>query len=83
MSDEAVQARVAGRQAKAARTAWQLSVGPLQIRCIRDGADGCHAEVRGEKGWQKMGPQVRSPLVLLQVISQFDAVANALRETTK
>lgn len=33
-SDEGVRARVAGREAVARRTVWQLDIGPLRMRCI-------------------------------------------------
>src|SRR5271167_1278585 len=33
-SDSAVRARVAGREAVARRTVWQLDIGPFRMRCV-------------------------------------------------
>lgn len=34
--DAAARARVAGKDAVAARTAWALTIGGLRVRCVRD-----------------------------------------------
>ncbi len=81
--DKAMRARVDGRQKKAALVVWQLTVGPLQFRCVRNRTDSFQMETRSDKGWGKMGLPVNNPLSLLRFLASHMAVEGALRDITR
>lgn len=51
--DDAVRARVAGKEAMARRTAWLLEAGQLRVRCVRLRADSdvFVVQLRDKNGW--------------------------------
>jgi len=73
--DAGMRARVAGKQATAARKAWELEAGPARFRCLLE-ADGSYVvQARGSKGWSTQVATGTDPVELLRKLVNTPALA--------
>lgn len=54
MDEQHTHKMAAGKSAVAARTRWQLQVGPVAFRCLKN-IGGDEVQVRDAKGWKRLG----------------------------
>jgi hypothetical protein len=74
---KAARARVAGREAVAARTVWQLAVRGLRLRCVQVGA-AYQVQARETTGWRVVA-SVDHPLPALRLAASSEIVAKVVR----
>lgn len=54
--DARMRARVDGREDKARRIVWQITIGPLAFRCLCLAPGRYIVQARCDKGWQDLPP---------------------------
>lgn len=78
MSDDAVRARNAGKDAMVARIAWQLSVGPgeaVRVRCVREPEGNIYVvQIRDDGRWTDTKKKGADPAALLRAVIDTPSV---------
>jgi hypothetical protein len=77
-SDEAVRARVTGREAVADKTVWQLNAGPLRARCVHEGGPAYVVQGYTYKGWTAVIFRGTDPVELLRQVAGSIGVRKAI-----
>jgi hypothetical protein len=77
-TDAAVRARVAGREAVAAKTVWQLDLGPVRARCVRQGEAEYVVQGRMSNGWTTVILRGTDPVELLRQVAGSIGVRKAI-----
>jgi hypothetical protein len=80
MSNSPQQARVEGKMATEARTAWLLEVGPVRVRCLRE--QDCSYVVQQRdprRGWCHEIGRGSDPVELLARVARTTAFGGAAR----
>ena len=83
MSDQAVRARVDGRQSTAQRLIWQLDAGSLRLRCLLTPGGGAYeVQARTATGLQNVGGG-DDPMALLKKIITASSVVDTIAQTVE
>lgn len=83
MDDDAgVRARVAGKLAASARTAWALEAGDGRFRCLREPNGSYVVQARGTKGWSVQVTTGTDPVELLRKLVGTPTVAALIQKAT-
>lgn len=78
--DDDVRARVAGKQAVALRTVWQIQAGLLALRCVADVDGGFVVQARQASGWEHLASG-DDALELLRRVIRSKAIARSVDES--
>lgn len=84
-ADAPMRARVAGREAVSARTAWSLDIGGFRLRCVRvveSSSERYEVQSRSGDRWQRLAESDDAMRALLRVVGG-DGALQAMRDVCR